>query len=657
MAEKSVAIRLGIVGGQEVTATFDQIGQKAGTAMQRVANETERASASVSRSTGQLRSQVQNASYQFQDIAVQIAGGTSATRALSQQLPQLLSAFGVWGAIGGTVLAVMIPLAAAVFNLGDKAAEAAKKVEALGKDVSALEAVNKNFTTDGVDQLIQKYGVLDQKVLLLIQHQREFALAKAMSDAKTAADGLRGGLDGVLAYLDMYDAFQHSAATGGGPEFLADAEMQAKALQEEYGLTIDQARALDDALKAVEGAQTFEQMADGAARLTALIQGTKLESSDFAGTLLAAEANLRQLNAEGSASHSWLGVAISLAGTWADKLWDAARGAAAARGAIAAKASPTAQLAAQYSLYGGAQTSMRGAQVNDSTLYGGNGDGLTADQLDTIRGVRRTGGGGGGGASSGAKKTNDLEAQAKQIYESTRTSAEKYAAELAKLEEIKKAGLIDGETYNRQVDALGEKYGQQVNTLKAIQKSLTDFATSAANSGKAIGDAVSGAFDRAASAVGEFVKTGKFDLKGFVADTLADFATIAARKYILGPLAGALSGALGGGALGGLLAGVVHEGGFAGGVGGRVVPGSAFIGARRYHSGGMVGDEVPAILLKRERVLNRDETKAYNAGLAAGGGGAPTVIFNVKDAQSVRQSRTQMAADAARIMAAARRAS
>lgn len=53
----------------------------------------------------------------------------------------------------------------------------------------------------------------------------------------------------------------------------------------------------------------------------------------------------------------------------------------------------------------------------------------------------------------------------------------------------------------------------------------------------------------------------------------------------------------------------------------RSVPALAFAGAPRFHSGGgwFRSDEYPAILQRGERVLNRDETAAYHAGMAAGG--------------------------------------
>ena len=58
----------------------------------------------------------------------------------------------------------------------------------------------------------------------------------------------------------------------------------------------------------------------------------------------------------------------------------------------------------------------------------------------------------------------------------------------------------------------------------------------------------------------------------------------------------------------------------------------AFAGAPRFHNGGgwFSRDEYPAILQRGERVLNRDETRAYHAGMQAGGyGGAVNVPVNV----------------------------
>ena len=62
-------------------------------------------------------------------------------------------------------------------------------------------------------------------------------------------------------------------------------------------------------------------------------------------------------------------------------------------------------------------------------------------------------------------------------------------------------------------------------------------------------------------------------------------------------------------------------------------------------------DEVPAILQRGERVLSRREAAGY------GPSGASTinVTINARDAESFRQSRTQVASDIARAVSLGRR--
>jgi hypothetical protein len=81
----------------------------------------------------------------------------------------------------------------------------------------------------------------------------------------------------------------------------------------------------------------------------------------------------------------------------------------------------------------------------------------------------------------------------------------------------------------------------------------------------------------------------------------------------------------------------------------------AFAGAPRLHAGGWAGlrpDEVPAILQRGERVLSKREAAA-----SARGASAPSVNVTImaRDAESFRQSRTQVAADIARAVSLGRR--
>jgi len=189
----------------------------------------------------------------------------------------------------------------------------------------------------------------------------------------------------------------------------------------------------------------------------------------------------------------------------------------------------------------------------------------------------------------------------------------------------------------------------------AVTAALADYAAKARDIGGDIGNALVSAFTSAENAVGEFVKTGKLDFRDLVTSMIADLAKLAARRFILGPIANALSGALGG--AGGIFANILHAGGMVGSPGsGRMVPALAFADAPHMHAGGWAGikpDEVPAILQRGERVLSRREALGYGQGQ----GSAPNVSVTImaRDAESFRQSRTQVAADIARAVSLGRR--
>jgi hypothetical protein len=194
-----------------------------------------------------------------------------------------------------------------------------------------------------------------------------------------------------------------------------------------------------------------------------------------------------------------------------------------------------------------------------------------------------------------------------------------------------------------------------VTGWQAVTSALSDYAAKARSIGGDIGKALVGAFRSAETAVGNFVKTGKLDFRDLVTSLLGDLAKLAARRFILGPIANALSGALGG--AGGIFADVLHAGGVVGSAGpARMVPAMAFADAPRMHTGGMAGlrpDEVPAILQRGERVLSRREARDYDGS----GRRDPNVTVNImtRDAESFRQSRTQVAADISRAVALGRR--
>lgn len=186
----------------------------------------------------------------------------------------------------------------------------------------------------------------------------------------------------------------------------------------------------------------------------------------------------------------------------------------------------------------------------------------------------------------------------------------------------------------------------------------TDYAAS-------VEQALTGTFDRATDAFAEFALTGKMnlaDLGNYFLQTLAVIGSRNAIGGIVGGLTNALSEFFGGGGLVGqakevmsFIPGIAHSGWYVGreapADGFRSVPAMAFEGAPRLHSGGgwFRSDEYPAILQRGERVLNRDETRAYHAGMAAGGnrgnssGREPAVYITINNTtgEQVSQQRSR----------------
>jgi hypothetical protein len=96
---------------------------------------------------------------------------------------------------------------------------------------------------------------------------------------------------------------------------------------------------------------------------------------------------------------------------------------------------------------------------------------------------------------------------------------------------------------------------------------------------------------------------------------------------------------------------IAHTGGMVGdpSLPTRFVPPDVFAGAPRFHGGGIIGpDERPVIAQTGERILNRQETAAYNRG---GNGSGVTININgVKDPNAFRSTESQLSAFAARAM-------
>lgn len=154
---------------------------------------------------------VQNAAFQVGDFAVQVAGGTSASRAFAQQLPQLLGPLGVVGAVAGAVAAIAIPLASNFLF----AAEELKKIDAISlegvrsrlaelkglqEQYSAAIANSANVSEETTARILTALDTEYQAKLTLFRleaitlEQRKRQLEQSLSDQRALVEELRADL-------------------------------------------------------------------------------------------------------------------------------------------------------------------------------------------------------------------------------------------------------------------------------------------------------------------------------------------------------------------------------------------------------------------------------------------------------------------------------
>lgn len=169
-------------------------------------------------------------------------------------------------------------------------------------------------------------------------------------------------------------------------------------------------------------------------------------------------------------------------------------------------------------------------------------------------------------------------------------------------------------------------------------------------------------FDMGTQQFADLIAEGKYDWKSWSdagRSAILDINKELIKLALLNPLKNLLFGqnnatfssvgGLFGSLFGGTSASIYHAGGMAGEAAStRMLPMAMFRSAPRFHDGAFLSpDEVPAVLQRGERVLNRAETLAYNRG-RSGGGAIVNVTIQTPSPAAFQASRTQMAADLSR---------
>lgn len=135
-----------------------------------------------------------------------------------------------------------------------------------------------------------------------------------------------------------------------------------------------------------------------------------------------------------------------------------------------------------------------------------------------------------------------------------------------------------------------------------VQNELSDFASLAEN-------AVKNAFSNMENALVSFVTTGKASFSDFANAIISDMMQIAIRQSITMPLLTGISSYFG--------FAMAHSGGVVGAdnLASKSVNPAVFIGAPKFHSGGLVGDEVPIIAKRGETIFTKGQMQALGGEL------------------------------------------
>lgn len=185
---------------------------------------------------------LQNTASQLGDIAVQLEGGTSPSRVMAQQLPQVFGGFSaLGGALGivapllGTIAAVGIPLVTMLMSAGDASEDTAKKVKTfedkLSEATGAIERAEKAAkmaSAGGIVDLAEAYGDVTERIKELAEaladiekRAAEVKIGVVLDDA--LGDKLRKAVESAMGSVDV------AIVSSGAPEIEAAAEELRKA--------------------------------------------------------------------------------------------------------------------------------------------------------------------------------------------------------------------------------------------------------------------------------------------------------------------------------------------------------------------------------------------------------------------------------------------
>ena len=675
------------VTSNETFALFDKIdtgARKAAQQTQQTARSFTALQSEVGKTTGFFDKHtyaLQNASYQLTDFAVQVQNGTRVSVALGQQLPQLLAGFGALGAVVGLAASLLPTL---ITMMTSTSGEAKSLKESLGDLNDAIGDVGKTAREFNMDKLYAEYNKANEATRLAMIEQVKFqqtlietqrlissqSLAKSLEgvgdfsftekmkgaygdgpaaslakeygialdtakDMLPAIKGLRDKSEDASNFMARFGNELAKSSKGAAQKLVSDVKSLAEASRDAAAAQSRLSEASGKMIKAgktgqieIEGKGKRGGAGGGAAKASDYEQTMQSLQEKVAATNLEMEAT-EKLTAAEKEHAKWLAEVETRRKKLTPEEFKAAEAKWQEWLALDKLNAERQKVIDGIERQTDANVKQRQATVaqieatqREAELYG-----LTADQIATVTAARTE------EAIAMARAGGAYEDQIAYMEEELRLQKELADAK----ERVQLKSLVSGtdEGRRKQNEAkqalldralaagdIDEKtYKQASDKLKSTVDDMDEFAKKAAQSmQQSFADFL---FD-------PFAQGTKSMLRSFV-DMIRRMVAEALAANILKSLFGNMGkdGKIGGIVGAGIAAMGFHEGGKVGEPGAesftRVVSPSLFSRAQRFHGGGLVGDEVPAILKKGEMVL----TKEQQRGVAAAQG-APAPAQNIR---------------------------
>jgi len=473
---------------------------------------------------------IQNASFQLQDILVQMEMGVPISRTLGQQLPQLLGGFGAIGAVVGLAVGALLTFAPALFDTGEAADDLKDKMDALEGAMQRLSAAQKG---QSLQDLSAQYGAQAAAAQELLQIQKQIAQIEADRAFRAASGAVVGAMGEGLQAQTFQSALDNATALNFALREQAEVAKVTQQIQEgSLTLNEEEAAALGRRRRAYEDilgmigpyrrgleaiTEQFGLTEQSAANL--VIQMTAVKQADTTETRVAATqalakaideatGGLNMASDEGIALYNAL-LDAALAGLDLKNLdlpsalsaaaGEAARiademGRAASNAITMASQSASARSEAEIRLrFAGdpigqarALAEQRFSSQNAAAMNAPVGGDFFARQRETyvenqvaaaeaqlaLQKFNET-------LKGGAASASDIEREAARLYESTRTEAEKFAIEQDKIETLYRTGAISGEVYTRAIEELNSKFDPFTKLVAGVASTVENELNSA----------------------------------------------------------------------------------------------------------------------------------------------------------------------------------